>query len=158
MTAYKKLGHDRNVDEMETREIIIGYNSRYSPQELVSKILIKFSDILIKDTCYGCLVQGDKEIIKKIVLYVRELDPNNIFTRKRGFYLGDPRICRRLRLGGQRLGFNFLEYEYKVLNFISKALESLETEDIKEIELEYRLRKKEKISIERLKNVIDDSN
>jgi putative methanogenesis marker protein 6 len=156
--VYRKLGHDRNVDEMETREIIIGYNSKYSPQELVSKILIKFTDILIKDTCYGCLVQGDKKIIEEIVLYVRELDQNNIFTRKRGFYLGDPRICRRLRLGGQRLGFNFLEYEYKILNFISKALESLETEEGKELELDYKLKKKEKISIESLKNVIEDTN
>ena len=54
---------------------------------------------------------------------IRKLDPNHIFTKERGFAPGDPRRCRGHRFG-PREGFHQMEKEYRILGFVSEALEN----------------------------------
>ena len=115
-----------------------------------------YHDILIKETCFGCLVEGPSDKIRDIIKFVRELDPHNIFTRKRGFYIGDPRICRNLRQGGQKLGFNFLEFEYRFLNTISTALSIIESEQQGSVCEKKGRPKKKKVDSKIISELIDD--
>ena len=55
----KLLPKDNNENE-ETREIIINSNCQISPRELINKILMNYDNILIKETCYGLIIQADK--------------------------------------------------------------------------------------------------
>jgi len=98
--------------------------------------------MIIKETCYGCLVEGTKEDMTLLVNYLRKIEPFNIFSRKRGFFIGDPRICRRHRHGGPRLGYHFMEYEYELLDLISSGLKSIE--DVKKIETKDKSDKQKK--------------
>lgn len=152
--GYKN--QNKNNPEDETREVILGPESDHTTYELLSKILMKFGDIFVKETCYGCIIQGPKEKVSKIVVYLRELDPYNIFTRKRGFYLGDPRICRRLRFGGQRLGFNFMEFEFRVLKHVARALKSLDEEGENLLEQKVVPEKKKKVDIKVFNDLLKD--
>ncbi|MBD3227504.1 MAG: DUF2102 domain-containing protein [Candidatus Lokiarchaeota archaeon] len=151
----EKQSENGNQQE-ETREIILGPESDHTSYELLTKILMKFDDIFVKETCYGCIIQGPKDKINSIVLYLRELDPYNIFTRRRGFYLGDPRICRRLRFGGQRFGFSFLEFEFTVLKHISRALKSFDKKEKESEERKTTPEKKAKVDIQVFNKILKD--
>lgn len=126
---------------IETRVILISPDSVITPEGLKSKILgivsedtsMASSDIRVKETCFGALVEGEAEKIRGIVEKVRELDKNGIFSKPRGFPIGDPRICRATRKGGPRLGFHQLELEQELLPMVRAALDKIENEKEKEI-------------------------
>ncbi|MHC1635586.1 MAG: methanogenesis marker 6 protein [Candidatus Methanospirareceae archaeon] len=118
---------------IETRVIVISPDSAVTPEKIKSKILLLVGedteedmDIIVKDTCYGVLVEGEEEKVRKIVEEVRKLDKNGIFSKPRGFPIGDPRICRATRKGGPRPGFHQLELEYSLLPKVREALDKLE--------------------------------
>lgn len=126
---------------IETRVILISPDSVITPEGVKSKILgivsedtsMASSDIRVKETCFGALVEGEAEKIREIVEKVRELDKNGIFSKPRGFPIGDPRICRATRRGGPRPGFHQLELEQELLPMVRAALDKIENEKEEEI-------------------------
>ncbi len=126
---------------IETRVILISPDSVITPEGVKSKILamvgedtsMASSDIRVKETCFGALVEGEAEKIREIVEKVRELDKNGIFSKPRGFPIGDPRICRATRRGGPRPGFHQLELEQGLLPMVRAALDKIENEKEKKI-------------------------
>ncbi len=126
---------------IETRVILISPDSVITPEGVKSKIMGIVSedtsmaslDISVKETCFGALVEGEAEKIRGIVEKVRELDKNGIFSKPRGFPIGDPRICRATRKGGPRSGFHQLELEQELLPMVRAALDKIENEKEKEI-------------------------
>ncbi|MCW3129488.1 MAG: methanogenesis marker 6 protein [Methanophagales archaeon] len=121
---------------IETRVILIAPDSEITPEQVKSKILSLISedvyaagmDIRVKETCFGALVEGEEKKVREIVEEVRKLDKNGIFSKPRGFPIGDPRICRATRKGGPRPGFHQLELEYELLPEVRAALDKIEKE------------------------------
>jgi putative methanogenesis marker protein 6 len=115
---------------IETRVILISPDSAITPAQVKGKILALLSeeasgagsDIRVKETCYGALVEGEGKKVREIVDEVRKMDPNGIFSKPRGFPIGDHRICRATRKGGPRPGFHQLELEYQLLPKVRSAL------------------------------------
>ncbi|MCW3135296.1 MAG: methanogenesis marker 6 protein [Methanophagales archaeon] len=126
---------------IETRVILIAPDSEVTPEQVKSKILSLISEdvsssgmeIRVKETCFGALVEGEEKKVREIVEEVRKLDKNGIFSKPRGFPIGDPRICRATRRGGPRPGFHQLEFEYELLPEVRAALDKIEKERGKEI-------------------------
>jgi len=116
---------------IETRVISISPDSAITPEQVKSKILSMISentnmaslDIKVKETCFGALVEGEEKKVREIVEEVRKMDKNGIFSKPRGFPIGDPRICRATRKGGPRPGFHQLELEYWLLPKVREALD-----------------------------------
>lgn len=116
---------------IETRMILISPDSKITVGQMVGKILSVISDnaemadaeIRVKETCFGAFVEGDAKKVKAIVDEVRKMDPNGIFSKLRGFPIGDKRICRATRKGGPRPGFHQLEQESQLLPKVRRALD-----------------------------------
>lgn len=104
-----------------TRMIILGPSAQINQAELVQKIHMLELPLTIKSTCYGAIVHGSESVVNDAVEQIRKLDPNNIFTKDRGFPPGDPRRCRAKR-GAAREGFHQLEKEFELLESVSQAL------------------------------------
>jgi len=115
------VGLERN--NVVTFVVVLSPSSTLTPAAITSKTLALALPVTVKETCYGMLIEGEKEAAEKVVEEIRKLDPNNVFVKVRGFPIGDPRICRAKRLGGSRLGFPQLEGENELLPLISHALE-----------------------------------
>ena len=124
----KKLG-------IETRVILISPDSAITPEQVKSKILSIISedvrmagsgmDIRVKEMCFGALIEGEEKKVREIVEEVRKMDKNGIFSKPRGFPIGDARICRATRRGGPRPGFHQLELEYWLLPKVREALNKI---------------------------------
>jgi putative methanogenesis marker protein 6 len=118
---------------IETRVILISPDSEITPGQVKSNILsmisedasIASSDIRVKETCFGALLEGEQEKIREIADEIKKMDKNGIFSKPRGFPIGDPRICRATRKGGPRPGFHQLELEYQLLPKVRKALDKI---------------------------------
>ncbi|MGC9444485.1 MAG: DUF2102 domain-containing protein [Candidatus Methanospirareceae archaeon] len=118
---------------VETRVILISPDSEITPAQVKSRILAllsetsKLSDegIRVKETCFGVFVEGEGKKLRRIVEEVRKMDPNGIFSKPRGFPIGDSRICRATRKGGPRPGFHQLELEYQLLPKVRQALDKI---------------------------------
>lgn len=104
-----------------TRMIILGPSAQINQAELVQKLHMLELPLTIKSTCYGAIVHGSEDVVNDAVEQIRKLDPNNIFTKDRGFPPGDPRRCRAKR-GAAREGFHQLEKEFELLESVSQAL------------------------------------
>jgi putative methanogenesis marker protein 6 len=78
-------------------------------------------DVQIKETCFGVIIQGEPEVVAKVLTEVRKLDPNRLFSKVRGFPIGDGRRCRAEH--GSRPGFTQLEKEWKDLPMIEAGLD-----------------------------------
>ena len=119
---------------IETRMIFISPDSEITPSQVKSKILTLISEdtsmagVRVKETCFGAFIEGEEQNVREIVEEVRKMDKNGIFSKPRGFPIGDPRICRATRRGGPRPGFHQLELEYKLLPRVREALNKLEGE------------------------------
>jgi len=113
---------------------MISPDSNVTPAQIKSKILSILSDqdsnrdIKVKETCYGALLEGEAADLKRIMEEVREMDRNGIYSKPRGFPVGDPRICRATRRGGPRPGFHQLELENSLLPKVRRALDKIEGE------------------------------
>ncbi|MBN1763374.1 MAG: methanogenesis marker protein 6 [Methanomicrobia archaeon] len=119
--------------KIETRVILIAPDSEITPGQLKSKILSILSEdtsltdtgVRVKETCYGALLEGEATRVREIAEEVRKMDPNGIFSKPRGFPIGDARICRATRKGGPRPGFHQLELEYQLLPKVRVALNKI---------------------------------
>ncbi|MEG3224419.1 MAG: hypothetical protein BME94_02575 [Methanobacteriales archaeon Met13] len=114
-----------------TRMIILGPAAKISQSELVGKLHMLELPLTIKSTCYGSVIHGEEKDVLDAVSKIRKLDPQNIFTKDRGFPPGDPRRCRAKR-GGAREGFHQLEKEFELLGYVGEALDCPEVVDLKE--------------------------
>lgn len=107
-----------------TKYLITSPQSNILPSDIAMKIYGSKYDVLVKETCFGLIINGEEEVIEELLKEIRSLDPTGIFVKDRGFPPGDPRRCRGRRGGGARPGFYMIESEAKLLPMISCALAS----------------------------------
>jgi len=119
------------------------------PSEMHLLIYELHADVTIKETCYGLLIHGEEAMVTALVNTIRRIDPG-AFIKERGFIPGDPRRCRADRGGGARPGFYSLQKEYEVLPALSSALAEMPYD-----EPPAHVKKPEKMSVERLREVVD---
>ena len=108
----------------ETRMIVIAPSSSVTPDQITRLLHSLGLEITIKETCYGAMVEGKKEEMAQALRAVRKLDPNRIFTKVRGFPIGDARRCRAHH--GSRPGFTQLEQEWECLKLVEKGVAAAE--------------------------------
>ena len=133
-----------------TKYVITSSESNILPSDIAMKIYGSKYDVLVKETCFGVIVNGEEDVVNALIKEIRSLDPAGIFIKDRGFPPGDPRRCRGRRGGGARPGFYMIESESKMLPMISRALasEGEETETVPE--------KKKPLSIKRLEEIVKE--
>ncbi len=113
------------MSEFKTRMIVLSPKSSHTPSELAVKVYSLGLPITIKETCYGLMIEGEAEQVNKAIEELRKSFTYEIFSKERGYPMGDHRVCRADRGGGSRPGFHQLEKEFDVLPFISEALEDI---------------------------------
>lgn len=96
-----------------------------TPQTLAVRAYEVSGGAMIKETCFGLQVTGTPDEVKRIVTYLRSLDPSHIFAKDRGFPPGDTRRCRA-NLGGARPGYYGHEFEMGLLRYIARGIEAAE--------------------------------
>ena len=111
-------------EERETRLYMISPRSMLTPDQLV-RMVHSFGDrALVKETCYGCLVEAPRAENLEILAKVREAYPNEVFSKIRAYRCSDPRRCRAQH--GTRPGYAQLEEEWALLAKIQYGLEQVE--------------------------------
>jgi putative methanogenesis marker protein 6 len=109
---------------------------------------------MIKETCFGLQITGNVENVDKIIETLRQLDPDHIFVKDRGFPPGDPRRCRA-NLGGARPGFFGHEFEISLIRHVSSGLQALPGRDEKSVPHPPSPGPEKKLEITRLKQIIE---
>lgn len=108
-------------DERETRLLMISPNSMLTPDQLVRSIHAMNKEVKVKETCYGCLVEGGKDVVKEVLDQVRKKYTNEVFSKCRAYPAGDPRRCRAQH--GTRPGYCQLEAEWALLSNVQHGLD-----------------------------------
>ncbi len=133
-----------------TKMIII--NSKVVlPSDVVIKLYESNADVMIKETCFGVMVSGERTVVDELLGKIRKIDPYGIFIKERGFLPGEPFRCRATRRGGARPGFHNLEIEDKLLPHIAAALRALDKGEIPA-----KRKPKKKLDIDRFKEIIKE--
>ncbi|MDD1696573.1 MAG: methanogenesis marker protein 6, partial [Methanoregula sp.] len=65
-----------------------------TPADLALRAYEISQGVMIKETCFGIVINGKEVEVDRIISELRKLDPNHIFIKDRGFPPGDPRRCR----------------------------------------------------------------
>jgi len=133
-----------------TKMVVIN-SSKLLPSDVVIKLYESNADVLVKETCFGVMVTGERQVVDSLLSGIRKMDPYGIFIKERGFAPGEPYRCRATRRGGARPGFHNLESEDKLLPHIASALRALDKGEIPNLK-----QKKKKLDIEKLKNIIKE--
>lgn len=134
--------------EKITKMIVIN-SSKLLPSDVAMKLYETKDDIMVKETCFGIMVTGEREILDPLLVNIRKLDPYGIFIKERGFAPGEPFRCRATRRGGAKPGFHNLENEDKLLPHIANALKALDRGEIPKPKIQKR-----KLDIDKLKEII----
>ncbi|MCG2735404.1 MAG: methanogenesis marker 6 protein [Candidatus Methanoperedenaceae archaeon] len=132
-----------------TKMMVIN-SSKVLPSDVVIKLYESNADVMIKETCFGVMVSGERVVVDKLLSETRKMDPYGIFIKERGFAPGEPNRCRATRRGGARPGFHMLETEERLLPQIAEALRAL---DRGEVPQEKQIKKK--LDVEKLKEIIE---
>ncbi|MBU4454151.1 MAG: methanogenesis marker 6 protein [Euryarchaeota archaeon] len=132
-----------------TKMMVIN-SSKVLPSDVVIKLYESNADVMIKETCFGVMVSGERDVVDKLLSETRKMDPYGIFIKERGFAPGEPNRCRATRRGGARPGFHMLETEERLLPQIAEALRAL---DRGEVPKEKQIKKK--LDVEKLKEIIE---
>lgn len=111
-------------------------------------------DAMVKETCFGLVINGKEEEVDRIIAELRKIDPDHIFVKDRGFPPGDPRRCRA-NLGGARPGYHGMENEMTVIPYVSHGLEAIKTRDLSTIPLPQNPLEHKELDFSRLKKLID---
>lgn len=111
-------------EERETRLFMISPDSRLTPDQLVRLVHSLGEEAVVKETCYGCLVEGPRALVLEIRDEVRRRYPYEVFTKRRAYRCGDPVRCRAQH--GTRPGFAQLEMEWATLPRIQHGLEAVD--------------------------------
>lgn len=136
--------------ENETRMIVIAPSSSVTPDQITRLIHTLNAEVTVKETCYGAMIEGERGEVARTLEAVRKLDPNRIFTKVRGFPIGDARRCRAHH--GSRPGFTQLEKEWECLTLIEKAVASAEMG-----ESVHEAPRRKRITIEELKRIVEET-
>jgi len=137
--------------ETITKMIVIN-SSKLLPSDVAIKLYESKAEVMVKETCFGVMVSGEREIVDSLLLEIRKLDPYGIFIKERGFAPGEPYRCRATRRGGAKPGFHNLENDDKLLPHIASALKAL---DRGEIPIQKKQTKK--LDIDKFKEIIKES-
>ncbi len=125
-----------------------------TPAELAIRAYEISDGVMIKETCFGLAINGEEQVVTDLIQKLREIDPDHIFVKDRGFLPGDPRRCRA-NLGGARPGFHGIEYETTVLPYISAGLAELRSRDAAAIPAPEQPQEAKKLDVYRLKKLIE---
>lgn len=125
-----------------------------TPADLALRAYEISKGVMIKETCFGLIINGKQEEVDRIITELRKVDPDHIFVKDRGFPPGDARRCRA-NLGGARPGYNGMEYEMMLIPYISHGLKELKTRDEKTIPLPQNPLEHPLLDIYKLKKLID---
>jgi len=125
-----------------------------TPADLALRAYEISQGVMIKETCFGIVMNGKEEEVDRIVAELRMLDPDHIFIKDRGFPPGDPRRCRA-NLGGARPGYNAMEHEMTLIPYISHGLEELKNRDENSIPAPENPLEHKALDIYKLKKLID---
>jgi putative methanogenesis marker protein 6 len=139
-----------------TKYVITSPESDILPSDIAMKIYGSKNDVNVKETCFGVIINGEEDVIKRLVDEIRSLDPSGIFIKERGFPPGDPRRCRGRRGGGARPGYYMIESESKMLPLISKALASQSIAEAGALEEKKSPAKKRPLDAQKLEEIIKD--
>lgn len=135
--------------ETETRMIVISPSSSVTPDQVTRTVHSLGLEITVKETCYGAMIEGSKEDVHKALAAIRNLDPERIFTKVRGFPIGDARRCRAHH--GSRPGFTQLEKEWECLRLVDKGVSAAcRGETVCEVP------RPKAIPVKRLKEIVDE--
>ncbi|VVB56035.1 Uncharacterised protein [uncultured archaeon] len=137
--------------EKITKMIVIN-SSKLLPSDVAMKLYETKDDIMVKETCFGIMVSGERAILDPLLSNIRKLDPYGIFIKERGFAPGEPFRCRATRRGGARPGFHNLETEDKILPHIASALKALDRGEIPG-----QKKQTKKLDIDKLKAIIKET-
>ncbi len=133
----------------ETRIVFIAPTSDLTPDRIARFVHNLGNEVSVKETCYGVVLQGPKEAVKRTLDEVRKMDPNRIYSKIRAFPMGDIRRCRAHH--GSRPGFAQLEKEWKDLCLVEQGLICVEKGETPPAP-----KKRQKIPINDLKKLIDE--
>lgn len=131
-----------------TKMIVIN-STKILPSDVVIKLYESNADVMIKETCFGVMVSGERAVVDRLLSEIRKMDPYGMFIKERGFVPGEPNRCRATRHGGARPGFHMLETEDRLLPHIAEGLRALDKGEVpvkKEI--------KKKLDVEKLMEII----
>lgn len=134
-----------------TKMVVIN-STKVLPSDVVIKLYESNADVMIKETCFGVMVSGERSVVDLLLSSIRKMDPYGIFIKERGLSPGEPYRCRATRRGGARPGFHTLETEEKMLPHIAEALRALDRGEIP-----MQKKKKIKLDVEKLKEIIKES-
>ena len=148
MTAYTPT-HVGSV----TRYVVVE-SFDITPADLGIRAYEIAKGVMIKETCFGLVINGPENEVDRIISELRKIDPAHIFVKDRGFPPGDSRRCRA-NLGGARPGYNGMEYEMTVIPYISHGLEELDTRDEKTVPPPDDPLQHKALDVSRLKKLID---
>jgi len=137
---------DSNI---ETRIVFIAPTSDLTPDRVARFAHNLGNEVSVKETCYGVVLQGPKDDVKRTLDEIRKLDPNRIYSKIRAFPMGDIRRCRAHH--GSRPGFAQLEKEWKDLCLVEQGLICVEKG-----EKPPTPKKRGKIPVKDLKKLIDE--
>lgn len=137
-----------------TKYVITSSESDILPSDIAMLIYGSKSDVNVKETCFGVIIDGEEDAILALVEEIRALDPSGIFIKDRGFPPGDPRRCRGRRGGGARPGYYMIESESRVLPMISKALKPRADGEVEAL-LPQATRKRP-LDLHKLEEIIED--
>ena len=68
-----------------TKYVITSSESNILPSDIAMKIYGSKYDVLVKETCFGVIVNGEEEVVNALIKEIRSLDPAGIFIKDRGF-------------------------------------------------------------------------
>lgn len=111
-------------EQRETRLFMISPSSMLTPDQLVRMVHSFGEAAIVKETCYGCLVEAPRETELRILAKVRERYPHEVFSKIRAYPCSDPRRCRAQH--GTRPGYAQLEEEWALLSKIQHGLDMVE--------------------------------
>jgi putative methanogenesis marker protein 6 len=125
-----------------------------TPADLALRAYEISQGVMIKETCFGIVINGKEDEVDRIIAELRKLDPDYIFIKDRGFPPGDTRRCRA-NLGGARPGYNGMEYEMTIIPYVSNGLEELKNRDESSIPAPENPLEHKALDIYKLKKLID---
>lgn len=111
-----------------TRMIVLSDDSDVTPGHLVAHVQSLGEPIEVKETCYGLMLQGEKETVERVISAIRRKAPYSAFSKERAFCIGEKRKCRTGNGGGlsgaSRPGFHQLMIESRLLSDLGTALKA----------------------------------
>lgn len=126
----------------------------FTPADLGIRAYEISKDAMVKETCFGLVINGREDEVNRIIAELRKVDPDHIFVKDRGFPPGDSRRCRA-NLGGARPGYHGMEQEMTLIPYISSGLAAARTRNIQTIPAPPDPLEHHELDVNRLKKLIE---